>query len=173
MAFYRRAAQLRLDAYQELCEIEGLGQIVIRARFEMHHLAVDFIPRREHQHGQRRVRAAHSLQEFGAAQLRQHQVEDQQIVFVGVDVVLAVPAIRGQIDRKALRAQSAGHEFRQLPIVFDEQYPHPRLLDFLLDLIKIRKCLETRNFPGIALRPRPRGRPSRGNWRIGGDLTSD
>src|ERR1700727_2757305 len=137
MAFRRCAAQLRFYAYQELRKIERLRQIVIGAGFEMRHLALDFVSRRKHQHRERRVRAAHTSQKLRAAQLRQHEIKDQQIVFIGVNVTLAIYAVGGKIDSKALRAQSARHELRQLPRVLDEQYSHPDLLDFLLDLMKI------------------------------------
>src|SRR5580692_9443707 len=155
VALRRRAAQLSFYSHQQLRELEGLGQLVIRAGFEMHHFAVDFIPRREHQDRECRMRAAYAAQKLGATHLRQHEIEDQQIVIIGEDILFAVPAVGRQIDCKAFRAQSARHELRQLAIVLDEQYSHPRLLSHVLDPIKIRKCLEN-------------GNPSwncRGEWR--------
>src|SRR5665213_874755 len=68
------------------------------------------------------MRAAHPLQQFAAADPRQHQVEDQQIVRVGVNELLTLAAVRCKVHRTALGTQAAGDEFRELTVILNDQH---------------------------------------------------
>ena len=101
-----RSPQQRLDTHQQLGEIEWLRQVIIRARLEMQHFVVDGIARGEHQDGKSGMRLAHSAQQLRAAQMRKHQVKDEKIVAVRVDVALAFAAVRGQDRQRIVRRAS-------------------------------------------------------------------
>src|SRR5665213_773541 len=70
------------------------------------------------------MRTAHTLQQFAAVEPRQHEVEDQHIVRVGVDVALALAAVACQVHDKALGAQTAGHKFPELAVILNDQHSH-------------------------------------------------
>src|ERR1700733_401237 len=76
--FDRRAAQERLDAHQQLGEIEGLCQVIVGAAPEVHDLALDPTARRQHKTRKRGGRRAPPPQEFRTAQLWKHQIEYEQ-----------------------------------------------------------------------------------------------
>lgn len=73
----------------------------------MRHLVLDRVSRRQNQNRQRRLRPSDESQDFGAAQLRQHQIQQQQIVCLGVEVLDASEPIGGNVGDVALCPQAA------------------------------------------------------------------
>jgi hypothetical protein len=66
----------------------------------------------------------HSPQQFRAVQLWEHQIKDEQIVLVGVDIGFALATIACEVYRESFGAQSASHELGQFTIIFDNEYSH-------------------------------------------------
>jgi hypothetical protein len=123
-AFHGSTPQQRFDSHHQLCKIERLAQVIIGAGFEVPHLVLGRVASREHENRKRRLRAAHESQQFGAADVRQHQIQNQQIILTGFETFQALTAINGMIDREALGPQAAGREFRQFPVVLHRQQSH-------------------------------------------------
>src|SRR6185437_13785258 len=74
-----RPSQQCFDARQELGKLEGLGQIVVRARIQTAHFVRDRGAGREHQH--RRTESARSqlASDLDAVLSRESNVEDDEI----------------------------------------------------------------------------------------------
>jgi hypothetical protein len=70
------------------------------------------------------VRFSDAPKQCSAADVRQIQIENQQVIAVGVDEALGLAPIACEIHRKALRAQPAGNELRQFAVILDNQQPH-------------------------------------------------
>ena len=85
---------------------------------------------------------AHSPQELGAAQLREHQIEHEQIVGIGADIAFTFAATARQIDGETFGTQSASDEISKLAIVLDYQYSHSCLLCGSISYVSIRAALD-------------------------------
>ena len=120
----RSAAQQRLDAHDQLGECERLGEVVVGAGLKIVNLVLGGAARRQDQDGHALVGSPDPAQHFLTGELRQHQIEDDQIVFVSLRELPATQAILGHIDRIALRAQRPRHELGNLLLVFHQQQSH-------------------------------------------------
>ena len=100
------------------------------------------ISRGEHQDRKSGMRLAHAPQQFCAAQLRKHQVKDEKIVAVRVDVAFAFATVRRKIDRESFGAQTASYKFSEFSIIFDDEYPHGDPLISAFHSVPIRAPLD-------------------------------
>jgi hypothetical protein len=119
-----RSTQQCLDTRQQLGKIEGLCQVIIGARLELHHFIANAISGGEHQDRKSGMRLADAPQQFPTAQLREHQVKDEEIVAVRVYIDFAFATVRCKIDRESLGAQTANDKISKIAIVFDNEYLH-------------------------------------------------
>jgi hypothetical protein len=74
--------------------------------------------------------------------MREHQVKDEQIVGIGVDMAFAFAAVACEVDGESFGAQPASDEFRQFAIVFDNEYAHREYLRPAFHSVLIRAPLE-------------------------------
>src|ERR1017187_7183741 len=65
--------------------------------------------------------------QLGAAEPRQHQIENQQIVLVGFNKAQAFATVCGKVDREALGSKASCHEVRKLAVIFNNEQSHDYL----------------------------------------------
>src|SRR5277367_4253492 len=118
------AAQQGPNAHQQLGQVKGLGQVVIGPGLEVTDLIHYRIASSENKYGQVRPQPTHLGEQRRAAESRQHQIKNQQVIGVAEEVLLAGNPIVGDVDRVALRPQPAGYKVGYLAIIFDEEHPH-------------------------------------------------
>ena len=119
-----RAPEQRAGAGHQLVRAEGLGDVVVRAELEPDD-AIGFLrARREHDDGNGvRFRVgADRAADFEAVDLRQHQVEDEQVGWMGGDGRQRVAARRNHLRREACLAQIARDEISDIPVVFHDEH---------------------------------------------------
>ncbi len=118
------APQQRTDASEELAELEGLGQIVIRAGLE----AADAIQRREssgqHDDGSVIARRAKLCAKLETVQIRKHHIEHDGAVSVGAHQKLRGPSrrlrdVNGESVELEIELQARG----EMALVLDHEYP--------------------------------------------------
>ena len=119
----RRAAQLGLDARQQLDHLERLGDVVVGAELQADHL-VDHLAARG-QHDDRRLDAALAqlLADVEAVQPRQHHVEEDEIERLAGGALEAALAVGARFDRVALAREPVGQRQHQAGLVLDQQEP--------------------------------------------------
>ena len=118
----RRPAQHGPDPRRELPRRERLGHVVIGAQLEPGD-AIGFLAsggEHDHRNGRDGAEPAAELQ---AAQRGQHQVQDDQVRRVGQRPVEAHGAVVDPLDPVALTLQIAGHDLRDVRVVFDDRAP--------------------------------------------------
>ena len=116
----REPAQHGAHASQKLAQREGLGDVVVRTLLQAHHTVDLLPPSREHddRDGGFRAELAENLE---AAGVREHDVQDDQIVDAVLEALEAFPRGAGGVELDAFRAEVFGQEFAQFRIVVDEQ----------------------------------------------------
>jgi hypothetical protein len=124
----RRAPDQRLHARQQLGERERLGEVVVSSRLQTVDPVVDRAAGAENQHRRRHAARAQRLDQRQPVALRQHEVDDRDVVRLlqrGRQPGLAVGDV---IDRKSRLAQSTHHEFGNRRVVFDKKNPHGSMI---------------------------------------------
>ena len=94
------AARQRLDARQQLGEGVGLGEIVVAAGAQALDAVVDLAERGEDQHRRLAVLGAQGADQRQAVHLRQHAVDDGDVVAAFLGEVVAADAVGGVVDRR-------------------------------------------------------------------------
>src|SRR5581483_2211920 len=138
--------------------------VVVAAGLETADPVVDRAPGAQDQHGRGDAARAHRFDQREAVALRQHHVDDRDVVRLDARKVEAGVAVARVIHGKPRLAQPPGHELGDGRVVFDEQRPH------VYGLAQAR----TRGTCGASRRPRQRcavpGAAARTYW--GGHLIS-
>ena len=115
------AAQDRLDARDELARVERLRQVVVGADLEPDDLVHVFVARGEHQ--DRDVRAlAHALADLDPVEIREHQVEDDQVRTLARERVESLLARPNRADAVAGVLQVERDERGDRGLVLDHQH---------------------------------------------------
>src|SRR5262245_19510232 len=119
-----RAADQRLDAREQLIEIEGLGEIVVGADAQ----AFDLVLERVHsgQHENRRVVSllAQALADIVAVHIGQHQIEHDHVEFARLGEIDPRGSGGGNGDPVIFGAEPAVDEVGDPRLVFDQKNVH-------------------------------------------------
>ena len=117
------ATQHGADASDELARVERLGDVVVGAHLEADDAVDRIAARRQHDHRQPRRALAQRAEDFDAAHVGQHQVEQDEVgrVAFGGRRGDAVGAARRVRQRDALALEQPDEQSRQLDVVVDEQ----------------------------------------------------
>ena len=116
-------AQHRLEARFELGELDRLGDVVVCARLEPLDLVFGRIERRLHDdrnEGQVRVRL-YSPGDFHSVDVRHHDVEENQIRRLGLDLLQRLPPIHCRLGRVAPRLESRAQQLDVVLVIVDDQ----------------------------------------------------
>ena len=114
----------RADPRQQLVEAEGLGEVIIRAGVEAPHDILGGVERGEHEDRGRPALPAQLGGDLEAVLLRQHDVEQDDVVVVDMRQHRGLVPVGGDVHRVSFLLQSLFNEARDLPVVFDDEYPH-------------------------------------------------
>ncbi len=118
----RGAPQQRLDSRQQFGKRKRLDQVVIAARPQSLDAIIDRTQRAQHQHGRGHIRLAQRRDQRQSVELRQHAIDDQQVVARRACRRQPAGAVSAVLDRVAGLAQPAAHVAGGLDVVFDQQY---------------------------------------------------
>src|SRR5688572_10201438 len=123
------AAHDRLDARQQFAPVERLGQVVVRAEAETLGLVVKLGKARQDQDRRIDARGAQAPQHLVAVDVRQHQIEDDDVVIVKLTNLETVFAQVGRIDDVSFGLKDQFDALGGVGIVFNQQHTHdPKLL---------------------------------------------
>ena len=114
----------RADAGREFREIEGLDEIVVRARIQSLDPVRDLVERGEDDDGRHVAPAAQRLEERDAAAVRQHEVEQDEVE--GAPAMASRRRIQPHdpVDGMAVACDLVAHGGAQHGVVFDQQDAH-------------------------------------------------
>ena len=108
--------------------MEGLGQVVVRARVEPLDPLADVAQRGDEQDGGGNPAGAELAQDGDAVHDREHPVEQDEVVRALPGPAQAVVAVVADVDLEPLLVQREGDRLAQLHIVLYEQNPHIDIL---------------------------------------------
>ena len=114
----------RADPRQQLVEAERLGQVIIRAGVEPPHDILGRVERGEHEDRGRPALAPELGGDLEAVLLRQHDVEKDDVVVVDMRQHRGLVPIGGHVHRVPFLLQPLFDEASDLPVIFDDEYPH-------------------------------------------------
>src|SRR6476659_4433837 len=114
----------RLNASEELREREWLREVVVAAALESFYPVVDGVLRAEDDDRRPDALVAEVLDEAQSVQLRQHQVDDRDVVRHRRRHMRAGLAIRRVIDRESPFLETLDEEVGDRQIVFDDEHSH-------------------------------------------------
>jgi hypothetical protein len=123
-AFGGRAAQESFDADEELGEGEGLGEVIIGAFFKEFDFIGGGIASREDEDGGVLSVGAEAAEEVEAADAREHEVEDDEVVTGGGSELPGAEAIVDDVEGVAFGAEAASYEVGDFLFVFDKEQAH-------------------------------------------------
>ena len=138
-------AQQGIDTGQQLPDVEGFGQIVVGTGIQARHPVLDARAGGQHQNGHGTVAGAEGLGHLTSIQLRQHHVQDQQIIDAQPGVFEPRGAVVYRIHLEALLLQNRPDGLGQKLLVLDHQNFHgipPLLLYHYFCTIIIRELAE-------------------------------
>ena len=118
------AADDRLDAGDQLAPVERLGQEVVGAEAQALDLVVELAEAREDQDRRAHPRGAQPAQHLVAVDVRQHQIEDDDVVVVELADLQPVLAEIGRVDDEVFLAQHHFDAGGRCGIVLDQQNTH-------------------------------------------------
>ena len=114
------AAEHRLDAGHQLAGVEGLGHIVIGAQLQADDLVHVVGAGGEDDDGDV-ARLAQLAADLEAVHLRHHDVEDDQVGLVGLDLLQRLTAVIGGLDLESFLGEVEAGELDDIPLVVDDQ----------------------------------------------------
>ena len=114
----------RADAGEELVELERLGEIVVGARVQSADHVLDGVAGSEHEDRSVTTFPSELVGDLESILLRQQQVEQDDVVIIGVCQHGGLLAIRGHVDDVSLFLQSVVDESGHLGVVFDDEDLH-------------------------------------------------
>ena len=118
-----RAAELHVDARDQLVEGERLAQIVGGAEAEAAQLRRQVRARR-HDHNRELGSAFELVQHAEAVDPRQEQIEQDEVVGVALRALQTLAAVARSVDRKTLRFEPSCEEPEDPRLILDHQDPH-------------------------------------------------
>jgi len=119
------ATNKSLGAGDEFAEVEGLGEIIVSAGIE--EFDNDLLPFfcGEDENGSWILAGANAFEDALAVELREHEVEDDEVVTEIACGIVSGLAIGSPVDSKSGGiAQGGGKIFGQPDLVFDQQHTH-------------------------------------------------
>jgi hypothetical protein len=123
-----RAAQVRPHASDQLARLERLGDVVVRAELESHHLVREVVARGEHHHRHVRL-ATDAAADVPPRERGQHHVQhDQRRVFLA-ELPQRGLAVGGRDDAEAVLLQIGAHDLHDLALVVDDEHGGRRTAD--------------------------------------------
>ena len=137
------APQQRAYVREQLAEVEGLRQVVVRARVESLDAVVNRVARRHHKDWHGRACGAQFAADLEAVFARKHDVEDYQVVVVDVRLIERALAVLRDINSVGLLAQTLRHHPRRARLVFDQK--DTQTLDSLAAVIIARRKIVLNN----------------------------
>ena len=169
------------DAGRELGQVERLGQVVVGPELEPLDLVVERIARRDDNHPRTLAQLLEPLEQPQAAAARQHDVEQDAVVVVVLQLGQRRGIVGSLLHHVTLAAERPHHNLTQRGFILDNQQFHriPSLF-FCKDSAEFRTGTETsrrkrRRSPvsgapafksiGSWLRPSNRRRPTSRRWR--------
>ena len=118
---FRRTAQDRLHARQQLARIERLRQIIVGAEIEPDD-AIDVVAAgRQHQHGRSRARLAQLLQHVESRQAGKHDVENDEVVVLALRAAQPLDSGRDARELEPFRREILDEHLGQAHVVVDDQ----------------------------------------------------
>ncbi len=118
------APHLRPHARQQLLHVERLGDIVVGAGVHAGHLVAPAVARGEDDHRHLALGAAPLLEHADAVHLRQADVEDDDVVGLGLAEEVAFLAVEGGIDGIAGIGERRDQLAIEIAIILDDQNAH-------------------------------------------------
>ena len=118
------AAQQRAYAGQQFHEGERLHQVIVGALFEPAHAIVERSTRAQNQHGRSGFTAADAFEHLQAVHIRQHNIQDHQVVVGGMHELDGGHPVRGSVHRVAGALQAPAQKIRDALFVFHYQQSH-------------------------------------------------
>ena len=118
------AAHLGADARQQLLHVEGLGDVVVGAGVHAGHLVAPAVARGEDDHRHLALGAAPLLEHADAVHLRQADIEDDDVVGLGLAEEVALLAVEGGVDGVAGVGQRRDQLAIEIAVILDDQDAH-------------------------------------------------
>jgi hypothetical protein len=115
-----RAPQQRVDASEQLLDVERLHDVVVGAELQRFDLVLPAVASREHEDRIRLAVGAHLLDQLDAGNRRQAEVDDREIDRILLRVVEALAAVLGTVDGVTRLLELSRERLIQSLIVFDE-----------------------------------------------------
>src|SRR5262249_52234703 len=114
----------RLDAGDDLADGEGFYEIVVGAAVEADDALLDGIARGQHKHWHGIATRSQVLQKREPVAVRQAEIEDGGVVWVGGKGRLGFAKEPNGVDGKARARQRRAQDLGDANLVFDDQEPH-------------------------------------------------
>lgn len=121
----RAAARDGGQPRHELVHGERLDQVVVAAGGEPVEPILDQIPRRQKEHRGGQAPFPPEPQEVEGVSVRQHPVENDDVIAIRADEGLGVAAVHRFVNAVAVRPETAGDGFPHLALVLDDKNSHP------------------------------------------------
>ena len=118
------AADLRAHAGQKLFHVEGLGEVIVGACVHAGDLVAPAVARGQQDDRHLAVAAAPLLEDGDAVHFRQADVEDHDVVRLGIAEEIALLAVRRRIHRKTCIPERRCKLAIQVPIILDDERAH-------------------------------------------------
>src|SRR5882724_12917699 len=118
------AADDRLDAGDQLAPVERLGQIIVSAEAQTLDLAVEFTEAGKDEDRSVNARAAQTPQYLVSVNIRQHQIQQDDVVVIELSNLEAVFPEICRIDDVTFRFKHQLDALGSVRIVFDQQNAH-------------------------------------------------
>ena len=112
-----------MHAGDDLGERERLGDVVVAADREPLDLVRGVVPGGEEEHRDVDAVAAEPLRDRDAVEVREHDVEDDEVGPEVLDPGQRVPTVGRRGDLEALVAERGGHRVGDRRLVVDDQHP--------------------------------------------------
>ena len=157
---------------QQLLDVKGLGQVVVRPGVQAGHPVLHGVPGSQKQAGGFDSLCPHLAQGFHAVLSRHHPVQDHAVIGLGPDVIEGFLPVQHGVHLIAGPGQQGLDRVVQVPVVFRQQNPQCASLvsvvifhDYFLEQLQEKpagcRCAPGRR-PGSAGRPPcPAGSPGR------------
>src|SRR5260370_19253215 len=120
------SANQRPQPGQQLLQLEGLRQIVIRPEVQTADFIVDTAPGGENQDMALHPGPPPTLEERKSIFFGEHEVKDDYVVIGSLGLVSSLLAVERSVDRETFFLQPSAKSTDERLVIFDEQYPHER-----------------------------------------------
>jgi hypothetical protein len=93
------ATNERLSSSQEFAQVERFGKVVVGAGVQESNHGFFFIAHRHYENRRTLAVSPHAAEQLHSAHLRQHQVEQHRVVFVGLGHEQSFLTVMGNVNR--------------------------------------------------------------------------